>query len=219
MNRVLVISPHPDDDVIGMGGTIARMVSQGTRVSVLYVAPGARATRTFEISDGGMAELRESEAAKAAGLLGVSAFRFLRLEYPGEAEARPQWDRAVRNAIAHTIDAVAPREIYAPHPEESHRTHAAAAMAVLSVLREKARPGLTAYGYEIWTPIQKPDRFEDVTPFEDLKRRGIRAHESQVRDKAYEDGIMGLNRYRAVFYSPNKPDNCRYMEAFTTLHP
>ena len=52
---VLVISPHPDDDVIGMGGTMA---ARGTLVHVAYVAPGARSPRAFPMSNEEMDRVR-----------------------------------------------------------------------------------------------------------------------------------------------------------------
>lgn len=46
-HRVLIFSPHPDDDVISMGGTLARLVDQGHQVSVAYMVTGSNAVHDY----------------------------------------------------------------------------------------------------------------------------------------------------------------------------
>lgn len=47
--KVLVFSPHPDDDVISMGGTIHRLKSQGHQVMIAYMTSGANAVHDYEL--------------------------------------------------------------------------------------------------------------------------------------------------------------------------
>lgn len=46
--KVLIFSPHPDDDVISMGGTLKRLVDQGHHVSVAYMVTGSNAVHDYE---------------------------------------------------------------------------------------------------------------------------------------------------------------------------
>lgn len=48
-SNVLVFSPHPDDDVISMGGTIHRLKNQGHHVMVAYMTSGANAVHDYEL--------------------------------------------------------------------------------------------------------------------------------------------------------------------------
>ena len=55
---ILIISPHPDDDVIGMGRTIAKRCYEGERVSCVYITNGAASPRNSDMSDLEMAQAR-----------------------------------------------------------------------------------------------------------------------------------------------------------------
>jgi len=65
MASILVIGPHPDDQELGMGGSIARLASQGHRVHLLDMTNG-------EPTPLGTPEKRAAEAAEAAKILGVT---------------------------------------------------------------------------------------------------------------------------------------------------
>jgi LmbE family N-acetylglucosaminyl deacetylase len=73
MNKVLVIAPHPDDEVLGCGGTIRRLVNEGFEVTVAIATKG---TPLFPASQ--VKQVR-SEARKAAKRLGVEKLLFLDL--------------------------------------------------------------------------------------------------------------------------------------------
>src|SRR5213075_1200778 len=64
MASVLVIGPHPDDQELGMGGTIIRLASQGHRVHIVDMTNG-------EPTPFGSVEIRARESAAAAKVLGV----------------------------------------------------------------------------------------------------------------------------------------------------
>lgn len=199
-----------------MGGTMARMVTLGIRLTVVYVTPGGRSPRTSQVTDQEMAVMRRRESIRASReIIGVESAEFIGLEYPRTPGEQGPWSEAVESRLAKLVSGLQPREVYVPHPGETHPTHrAVTAAAQASASSAQLRPSV--YGYEIWAPIAAPDRYEDITPFEGLKRQAIRAHETQTADKDYEEGVMGLNRYRAVF-STNHPDQARYVEAFVTL--
>lgn len=160
--------------------------------------------------------MRRRESIRASReIIGVESVEFIGLEYPRTAGEQGPWSEAVESRLAELISGLQPREVYVPHPGETHPTHRAVTAAARACA-SNAQPMPSVYGYEIWAPIAAPDRYEDITPFEGLKRRAIRAHETQTADKDYEEGVMGLNHYRAVF-STNHPDQARYVEAFVTL--
>src|SRR3712207_4054672 len=69
---VLVIAPHPDDEVLGVGGTIARFAEEGRRVTVAIVTRGDPALFDAELIERG-----RQEARQAHQLLGVASTAFL----------------------------------------------------------------------------------------------------------------------------------------------
>ena len=76
--NVLVLAPHPDDEVLGCGGTICRHVAAGDSVTVLVATRGTREL----YSDEGVERVR-AEARKAHQILGVSETRFF--DFPAPA--------------------------------------------------------------------------------------------------------------------------------------
>ena len=76
MARILVLAPHPDDDIIGCGGSIARVTAQGHEVIILYFTSGE--SGSLEVDPPQLARSREDEARLAGHLLGVREFLFWR---------------------------------------------------------------------------------------------------------------------------------------------
>lgn len=72
--KVLVVSPHPDDEVLGVGGTIARLTSEGNDVTVAIVTKGWEPLFTNS-----QVEQVRSEARDANKVLGVKSLRFMDL--------------------------------------------------------------------------------------------------------------------------------------------
>lgn len=68
---VLVVAPHPDDEVLGCGGSIANHADRGHRVQVLYLSSGEHGSPTLPPEQCG--PRREQEAAAAAGVRGAVA--------------------------------------------------------------------------------------------------------------------------------------------------
>ena len=72
--KILVIAAHPDDEILGCGGTIARLVSQGERVSVVILGEGITSRyKTREEAPRSELETLASQAKEATKLLGVGA--------------------------------------------------------------------------------------------------------------------------------------------------
>lgn len=87
MKKILVFAPHPDDDVIGCGGSIAKHTKQGSKVTVVYMTSGDAGSLNYSKEE--LAQIREKEARSAAEILGVEDLIFLRnsdgyLEYNKE---------------------------------------------------------------------------------------------------------------------------------------
>lgn len=70
-SRVLIVFAHPDDAELYVGGTIARLLSDGKRVRVVKMTSGGRGSRQERISEAKLTELREKEDAESMRLLGI----------------------------------------------------------------------------------------------------------------------------------------------------
>jgi LmbE family N-acetylglucosaminyl deacetylase len=141
--------------------------------------------------------VREGEARAAGRLLGVDDIEFWR-EPDGRLEVRHE--SVIR--LARRIASLQPRLVYVTHPDEAHPDHRAAARlvgtALLHLDRDLPRPDVLMY--EVWTPLQQLDEIVDITPFAETKKLAIRAHATQCAHVAFDDAILGLNRYRGEMH-------------------
>jgi len=114
----LVIAPHPDDAEIGMGGSIAALISQGVRVVLADLTDG-------EPTPHGSPALRAQETAEASRILGVLERRNLGLKN------RELFDSVEnRTAVANLIREVRPTVLFAPYWEDAHPDHVEASKLV-----------------------------------------------------------------------------------------
>lgn len=200
---VLVISPHPDDESLGCGGTIRKLVADGAEVRVLFLTSGEAGGH--DLPADGVGSMRESEAVRACEILGAGEPAFWREPDGG---LQPS-DRLVDRLVT-VIESSPPELLYVTHPQEDHADHRAAAALVKRAVTELAVSPRVLH-YEVWTPLQRIDEIVDITDFIDDKMAAIRAHESQCAVLNFDAAFQGLARYRGEMHSwPGGP----YAEVF-----
>ena len=111
----LVISPHPDDGELGMGGTLARAKAQGLSTAIIDLSKGEAATK-------GTPETRAQEAAAASQVLNLDERRNL-----GWPDSRLFDSEDKRLQLARVLRELKPSVVVAPHPNDRHPDHVAAA--------------------------------------------------------------------------------------------
>lgn len=214
--NVLIVSAHPDDMEIGMGGTVAKLVEEGAEVTSLIVTDGGRASNPFGWTQQRMAEVRRAEAMRAAEVLGVRNLIFC--DQPDAAEEVDV--KTVRRKLIEVITRLKPIEIYTLHEElDRHMAHRQAGSLVRESVGES---GLTPNGgiwaYEVWGPFARWDRIEYIDAYVAKKKLAIAEYRSQVSVIPYGEGMLGLNRWRAVFADPMEAaPSGNYAEVFLRL--
>lgn len=208
---VLVVAPHPDDEVIGCGGTIAAHVARGDRVRVLVVFDGALGDPDARFGEReGYVERRAREALAGGARLGVTDYRFLNLP-EGHRATRLQLERGAER-IAREVRELGARCVYAPTTRDAHLDHRQTARAVeraLSLVDERVE----AWGYEVETPVDA-ERLVPIDAHLARKRAALAEHATQT---AYRDLLRAAERtarLRAV-----RLDGCEAAEAFERLRP
>lgn len=215
---VLVISPHPDDMEIGMGGTVRKLVDGGFNVVSLVVTDGRRSTSTSGLGEEEIARRRRVEVEEAARILGVKDLILLGLH-----DVKTEGNRGeMREGLEEAINRFQPVELFMPHPRiDKHPTHRVVSGISMEVLNKRRKGGAPlpkrVWCYEVWTPFERYDRIEDISDYMDIKTEAIRAHRSQIEYRDYTDGIKGLNRYRAIFQSTSGITDIKYAEVFIEL--
>src|SRR3954462_5916253 len=111
-SSIVVVGPHPDDQELGMGGTVARLASQGHAVHLIDMTNG-------EPTPFGSIETRARESAAAAKVLGVgrSLLGLKNREVTHNIESR--------HALAALYRVHRPNVIFVPFPIDAHPDHVA----------------------------------------------------------------------------------------------
>ena len=204
--KILVIAPHPDDEVLGCGGAVRLHVQRGEEVSIVFLTSGELGLKQLPREKAW--KIREAEAKMAAKILGVTKLHFLR---------QPDWMlrdhiKAAASALVRVLKRERPETIYLPHPQDSHPDHQATLPILRLTLKEtrSMKPSLMAY--EIWTPMTTYDIAVDISKVMSRKLRALRAHRSQLRDFDYVKAVTGLNQFRGALAA-----KCQFAEVFQAL--
>jgi LmbE family N-acetylglucosaminyl deacetylase len=206
MTRVLVLSPHPDDEAIGCGGTLRKHAAAGDEVHVVFLTSGDAGGHGR--APGETARLREREADAAAAVLGLAGIEFWR-QPDGALQPTPELAAQLRDQL----DTFRPGVVYLPHDREAHPDHRAAVELLQAALRDLSAPP-DVLMFEVWTPLEAFDHVEDISEVVDVKAAAIRAHASQCAMMRFDEAALGLNRYRGEMHSWPGGD---YAEVFRRL--
>lgn len=190
---LLLLAPHPDDEVFGCGGLLALAAAQGVPATVVVVSDGAGA---------GDPAVREAESRAAARTLGgetaEGALEFWRLPDRGV-----QPDETLTRAIGAAAQRCAAHWLLAPSPYEVHPDHRAVCLAAVAAAAspQALASGLRLVFYEIGQPMLA-NRLFDIGPVIETKRRAMDCFASQLALQRYDEHVLALNRYRSYTLGP-----------------
>jgi LmbE family N-acetylglucosaminyl deacetylase len=196
VERVLVITAHPDDVDFGAAGAAAVWSSKGIDVTYCIVTDGDAGGFDPTVPRDQIGGIRQAEQRAAAEAVGVSDVRFL-----GYPDGRVEFSLDLRRDISRVIRAVRPQRVVTQPPERnyeriyaSHPDHLATGEAALCAVYPDARnpyahPELVEEGFEAWTVPEvwvmgagNADRWVETTDFIDSKVKALLSHASQFTD-------------------------------------
>jgi LmbE family N-acetylglucosaminyl deacetylase len=188
--NVLVLAPHPDDEVFGCAGAIMQHVSQNDSVQVVIITDGSAAI-THPNTDSRIKyiETRQQESIKVAQVLGYGSPEFWGIA-----------DRALKcndNFIEQLVNYIKEKQIslvYAPSVMEIHPDHYALAMSAVEAVR-RCGESVSLSMYEIGIPLH-PNVLLDITHMLERKKEAMNCFVSQLALQDYSRHILGLNNYR-----------------------
>jgi LmbE family N-acetylglucosaminyl deacetylase len=204
VERVLVVTAHPDDVDFGSAGTVATWTAAGIDVTYCIVTNGDAGGFDPAVPRNEIAGIRQREQRAAAAEVGVSDVRFL--GYPdGQVEVSLQ----LRRDIARVIREVRPNRLISQSPVRnmtrmpvSHPDHIAVGEATLSALYPDARNPFAFIDDSLaelpaWTVAQtwiagmeRINHYVDVTDVFDRKKAALQAHASQMVNIPDLDGLL-----------------------------
>jgi LmbE family N-acetylglucosaminyl deacetylase len=205
-SRVLVLSPHPDDESLGCGGTLKLLTSSGTPCDICFLTRGERgcenATHMSPGQAAAVAECRSAEARQAAEILGAREVIFL-----GGADGCLSEQPGLADPLADLLQQGAYTRVFCPWQGELHPDHLATFRIMKAALASAPKVS-SVWLYEVWTPLM-PTNYVPIDATLDAKRLAIQAHRSQLELLDYLGAFLGLAAYRGLQCPPTQ-----YAEAF-----
>lgn len=141
MSKLLVIAPHPDDEILGCGGTMIKNIEEGNEVYVCIVTKGPESLFPIELI-----EKTRQDARECHRKIGVTKTFFL--DFPSVfLEECHRYE--LNDAILKVVREVMPDEVYIPHWGDMQKDHQIVADACMVALRPKYEPKVKhIYSYE-----------------------------------------------------------------------
>ena len=180
--NLIVFAPHPDDEVLGCGGTMALRIQEGFDAHVVFLTDGASLFSALlgihaDPSPEEVKAARNRESRQATGILGFDQRQLHFLDYaPNSLEHHH--DEVVGKAVEF-IDRLTPDEIYITNPHEAHPEHRQGnAIVRMACARAKRQPRLLQYIIALKPGVSLADVPEkilrvDISPVRTLKARAV----------------------------------------------
>ena len=215
--KVLVIAPHPDDEIIGVGGTIANRVKAGHEVSVCIVTKGCEPLFSKESVEQVRRECKEADT-----FLGIKETVFL--DFPAAMmEEVPRYK--LNDAIVKVVQETQPDEVFIPHRGDMQLDHKMVVDAAMVALRPKykhvvkriyAYETLSETGWDVPNTVNEfiPTVYENISETLQFKLQAMRIFKSQLAEFPNArsiEAITALAKFRGSTVTVNAA------EAFTLL--
>jgi LmbE family N-acetylglucosaminyl deacetylase len=221
IERVMVVTAHPDDAEFGAAGTVAKFVKEGCEATYVIVTNGNKGSSDRSMTPERLARIRVEEQRNAARTLGVERVQFLGYE-DGEVEDT----RDLRRDVSREIRRWRPQLVICQSPNRtsnlgvSHRDHRAVGGVVLDCVYPLARDHMA---FPELMPDYEPHKVQevyvmqweeakvvvDISDVMDLKIKALACHASQFGDFA---AVEARVRERSALLGKSK--SYAYAEAF-----
>lgn len=187
--KILVIAAHPDDEVYGMGGTIARLSAEGNEVHVLIVTDGCTAQYAGQANLPEIVAQKHREALEANEILGVKKVHFG--TFPDmKLDTVPHVD--LNRLIEDAVNAVRPEAVYTHFYGDVNLDHQMVYRSALVAVRPVSgqcvkelycyqTPSSTEWSPQLAQTAFLPNVMVDISDFETAKEQALLAYQTEVR--------------------------------------
>ncbi len=201
--RVLVIAAHPDDEVYGMGGTIAKLASEGHDVYVLIVTDGCSSQYRNHKNLNEIFEMKKQEAKEANMIIGVKEIFFGNLP-DMKLDVVPHIE--INEVIEDAVKKIRPEEVYTHFYGDVNMDHRLVYKSTLVAVRPV--PGQCVkrlYAYSVpsateWSPQRAEtgflaNVFIDIKKYEVQKYLAIKVYQTELRDYPHPRSIKSIQAF------------------------
>jgi LmbE family N-acetylglucosaminyl deacetylase len=219
---VIVFAPHPDDETLGCGGTIAKRIRQGYEVLVVIMTDGRYAFKDildihFDPTPEELKQIRKEEVKRATKILGVPEENLIFLDFvDGTLKDN---EKKAEEKVTEILSEQQPVEIYFPYKNDGHPDHQVTYRIVKNSIRKLAISA-SAYQYSITPQYARVgpiiDRllrhfknhmvYVDISMFLPMKEAALQEFESELTTvscnhrKSVINGVKRFLNSKEVFY-------------------
>ncbi len=210
MKNILVICAHPDDEVFGAGGTVAKYAQEGYKIDVIIFSYGEQSHPWLKKHF--VVKTRIAESKDASRILGTKSLTFFGLgEGHFEEDSKT---KDIHNKISAIIKRKKPVKIFTHSIDDPHPDHKTVYNTVLESLK-KSRHKCDVYTFDIWNPVnlgkrKTPRLYVDISKTFSRKIEALKCFKSQkvsmvsllwsVYTRAVTSGIQNSTKFAEVFY-------------------
>jgi|TARA_B100001964_G_scaffold158320_1_gene173864 LmbE family N-acetylglucosaminyl deacetylase len=199
-SKILVVAPHPDDEVLGCGGSIARFSSAGADVQIVIITMGTKEFFPQEMIDN-----IQKEANEAKKILKYKKLHILDGFLPAKMDTYPQSE--LNETFSLIIQKIKPNILFLPHRGDLHVDHKIIHDSFLVVSRPGSNENVPSkiLAYETLSETEwglstfSPNVFINISDYITQKISAIKCYKSQLKDKPHTrsiESIKGLARFR-----------------------
>ena len=185
--KVLVFAPHPDDETLGCGGTLALLAAH-CPVKVVLVTDGSGAGGL----PAGAGALRQAEFVRALAVLGITQSEQLH-----QPDGSFEGSAGLAAQVQALLDDYQPDWVFLPSPLDYHRDHVRIAAFLEPLCRQTASVTQLLF-YEIWAPLPAT-HVVDITEQVPRKQAALAEHATAMQYGDYQRAAEGLNCYRGLY--------------------
>jgi len=224
--KILIIAPHPDDEIYGAGGLIYRAKNEGAKIYILYLTVGT--TKDFSKKGVSTAEERIKEIKKVAQFLNFDGYKiaFPGNEYHLKLDSIPQKDliNEIERGTDISIEKIMPQCVLLPRNDDYNQDHRAVHDAAISAARPTVSlhkhfvPLIVHYElpYTAWSMKgnePKPNAFLPLSENDlEVKIRALKLYRSQMKGS---DGPLSPHGVKTLAQFRGLEAGTAYAEAFT----
>ena len=189
MLRELIIAPHPDDEVIGCGGTISKLLDRKHEVGIIYLSSGNQIQTT-----------REQEAKEVCNYFSIGYFEFLGLNGASFSASLPNVQE-----LMHIFSDFRPDLVFVNHRDDSDPEHKLAydlaSQAFWRYNEQHTQRQIRGMAYyEIHKPMSKYHLVEDISDVMSIKLEALGLYKSQLANAPWDRAVEGLNKFRGAMH-------------------
>jgi LmbE family N-acetylglucosaminyl deacetylase len=192
--EALVLCPHPDDELIGGGGTLARLIAAGARVTVVHATDGSEAASLWHAAPEVRRTVRLDEARRVGERMGFTSLVFWKEDNAAFVEREPRVQE-----LAALLERLRPALVFTPFVTDIHPDHRVLSRMLARAFQAAphAMAGARVLGYAVWSAVPA-NLVCDVTGEVDLQEEALLIYATAMKVDDYVHFCQDRNYHDAV---------------------